>query len=236
MKKYLLIILLCSFLSVNAQNEDKFYTGVSGEMIFSFANIDNNGVAGSNLVRWTPWFNVQFVGNYDFNNHVGLFFGAAIRNVGFIYDNAPNLTNVGSDEYENDIIKYKFRNYDFGIPVGVKVGVLDKIFLYGGYEIEFPFTYKQKTFINDVKQDNKISDWFTSRTPAYYNTFFAGVQFPYGLNLKFKWYTSGFFNENYTEVQNGVQVQPYQGLKANIWYFSLCFDIFNKGKMAYDEF
>jgi len=234
MKKLLLICILFSFLGINAQNDKKFYTGLGGEMIFSFANIDNNGTAGSNIMRWTPWFNVQFVGNYDFNNHVGLFFGAAIRNVGFIYDNAPNLGGVAADE--NDVIKYKFRNYDFGIPVGVKIGVLDKIFLYGGYEIEFPFQYKQKTFVNDVKQDNKISVWFTSRTPAYYNTFFAGVQFPYGLNLKFKWYTSEFFNENFTEPTNGGSVQPYQGLKANIWYFSLCFDIFNKGKMAYDEF
>jgi len=231
MKKNLLIILLFIFIVSEAQTQNKFYTGASGEMIFSFANIDNNGVAGSNIMRWTAWFNVQFVGNYDFNNHAGLFFGAAIRNVGFIYDNAPNLNGVAAGE--NDIIKYKFRNYDFGIPVGVKVGILDKIFLYGGYEIEFPFQYKQKAFVNDVKQDNKISVWFTSRTPAYYNTFFAGIQFPYGLNLKFKWYTSEFFNENFTD---GDGSHPYMGLKANIWYFSLCFDIFNKGKIVYEEF
>jgi len=201
--------------------------------VVSFANIEYDGVAGSNIVRWTPWFNVQFLGNYDFNNHFGLFFGAAIRNVGFIYDNAPNLTNLGSDEYDNQVIKYKFRNYDFGVPVGIKIGVLDKVFLFGGYEIEFPFWFKQKTFINDVKQDEKISVWFTSRTPAYYNTFFAGIQFPYGFSVKFKWYTSEFFNENYTEIQNGVAVKPYQGLKANMWYFSLCFSLFDKGKVAH---
>lgn len=205
-------------------------------MIFSFANIENsNWSAGTDIVRWSPWFNLQFYGNYDLNNHFGLIFGVAVRNVGFIYDNAPPSIN-NLEVQENDVVKYKFRNYDFGIPVGIKVGVLDKIFLYGGYEIEFPFAYKQKTFINDVKQDDKISGWFSDRTPAYYNTFFAGIQFPYGFNVKFKWYTSEFFNENYTETQNGVQVQPYKGLKANIWYFSLCFDIFNKGKIVYDEF
>jgi hypothetical protein len=233
MKKIALIALLFSLLGINAQAQDKFYTSSGGEMIFSFANIDNNGVAGSNIVRWTPWFNVQFYGNYDFNNHFGLIFGAAIRNVGFIYDNAPNLNNIGSDEYENDNIKYKFRNYDFGVPVGIKLGILDKVFLFGGYEIEFPFWFKQKTFINDVKQDEKISIWFTSRTPAYYNTFFAGIQFPYGFSVKFKYYTSGFFNENYTEIQNGVSVQPYKGLKANMWYFSLCFSLFDRGKWEY---
>jgi len=234
MKKYLLIFLLFTFLGLNAQTGKKIYTGISGEMIFSFASIDNNGISGSNIMRWSPWFNAQFFANYDFNNHVGLIFGAAIRNVGFVYDNAPNLGGIAAGE--NDIIKYKFRNYDFGIPVGVKVGILDKIFLYGGYEIEFPFQFKQKAFVNDVKQDNKISTWFTSRTPAYYNTFFAGVQFPYGLNLKFKWYTSEFFNENFTEPSNGGTVQPYQGLKANIWYFSLSFYLFNKGEMVYQEF
>lgn len=233
MRKLLfLAVLIISFTSfVHAQN--KVYTTVGGEMIFSFANIDYNGVAGSNIVRWTPWFNFQFYGNYDFNNHVGLIFGASIRNVGFIYDNAPNLNNIGSDEYDNDVIKYKFRNYDFGIPVGIKLGIFDKIFLFGGYEIEFPFWFKQKTFINGVKQDNKISTWFTSRTPSYYHTFFAGIQFPHGLTLKFKYYTSEFFNENYTEIQNGATVRPYKGLKANIWYFSLCFDLFNRGSLVH---
>lgn len=233
MNKYLLIVLLFALSGLNARGQNKLYTTSGGEMIFSFANIDYNGVEGSNIMRWTPWFNVQFFGNYDFNNHVGLIFGAAIRNVGFIYDDAPNLNNLGSDEFDNQVIKYKFRNYDFGIPVGIKLGILDKVFLFGGYEIEFPFWFKQKTFINDVKQDDKISVWFTSRTPAYYNTFFAGIQFPHGLSIKFKYYSSEFFNENYTEIQNGVSVQPYKGLKANIWYFSLCFDMFDRGKIIH---
>ena len=231
MKKLLLIALLFCFTAITTQAQNKqLYTTSSGEMIFSFANIDYNGVSGSNIVRWTPWFNVQFLGNYDINNNFGLLFGAAIRNVGFIYDNAPNLTNIGSDEYDNAVIKYKFRNYDFGIPIGIKVGVLDKIFLFGGYEVEFPFWFKQKTFINDAKQDNKISTWFSSRTPAVYNTFFVGIQFPYGLSVKFKYYATGFFNEDFTEVQNGITVQPYKGLKADMWYFSLSFNLFNSGK------
>ena len=89
MKKILLILLVLSFIGVNAQDDKKFYTGLGGEMIFSFATIDNsNWSSGYDIMRWSPWFNLQFFGNYDFNNHVGFIFGAAIRNVGFIYNNA----------------------------------------------------------------------------------------------------------------------------------------------------
>jgi len=70
---------------------------------------------------------------YDINNNFGLLFGAAIRNVGFIY-NVQDGTGT----------KKKFRNYDFGIPVGVKVGNMRKTFFFAGYEIEFPLNYKEK--------------------------------------------------------------------------------------------
>lgn len=224
-----LFLLLVAFIGisfpVNAQN--KFYTTSGGEMIFSFASIDNNGIDGDNVIRWSPVFNVQFFGNYDFSKNAGLIFGAAIRNVGFIDDNPDPL---------NSNIKKKYRNYDFGIPVGIKIGNLDKLFFYTGYEIEFPFHYKEKTFINGDKQDNKISVWFTNRTPAFYHSVFGGIQFPYGLNVKVKYYFSNFFNEDFTETINGVETQPYLGKKANIIYFSLSFDLFKNYSIDYHEY
>jgi len=123
-----------------------------------------------------------------------------------------------------------------GIPVGIKVGNLDKLFFYTGYEIEFPFHYKEKTFINGDKQDSKISVWFTKRTPALYHTVFAGIQLPYGLNVKVKYYFSNFFNEDFTVTVDGKEDHPYLGKKANIIYFSLSFDIFKNYSIDYHEF
>ncbi len=139
----LAIVILATF-SVSAQSD--FYVTSGGEMIFSFATIDNNGNESGNVMRWSPVFNLQGYGNYDFNKNIGLLFGLGLRNVGFIYD-VPG-TNT----------KKKFRNYDIGIPIGFKLGDMNKVFVYGGYEIEFPINYKEKTFIDEQK--TKFSVWF----------------------------------------------------------------------------
>jgi hypothetical protein len=217
MKKRLLAIFLFigSVLTTTAQSSKSYVTS-GGEMIFSLATIDNAGVTNGNILRWSPAFNLQVFGNYDFNSHVGFIYGGALRNVGFIYED-PN----------NSGVRKKFRNYDIGIPVGIKVGNLHKLFVYGGYEIEFPINYKEKTIVNEEK--TKFSTWFSSRVPALYHTVFIGVQFPYGVSLKFKYYLSGFFNQNYTQNDG---VQPYKGLKANVFYFSISTSLF-KGNDIY---
>ena len=126
--------------------------------------------------------------------------------------------------------KKKFRNYNLAIPVGVKLGNLNKVFFYGGYEIEFPFNYKEKTYIDEQK--TKFNVWFSKRVPSYYNTVFVGVQFPYGLSLKFKYYLSEFFNQGYTESDG---TQPYKGLKANVFYFSITSSLFRNTTAVYKE-
>ena len=219
MKKliFTLSIALLSAISTFAQSD--FYVTSGGEMIFSFATIDNNGNATGNIMRWSPVFNFHGHGNYDFNKNIGLIFGLGIRNVGFIY----NEPGTG--------IKKKYRNYNIGIPVGVKLGNLGKVFVYGGYEIEFPINYKEKTFINEQK--TKFNVWFSKRVPAYYHSAFFGVQFPYGLSLKFKYYISEFFNQDYTENDGN---QPYKGFEANVFYFSLTTSLFRDNKVIVTEY
>jgi len=51
----------------------------------------------------------------------------------------------------------------------------------------------------------------------------AGIQFPYGANLKFKYYLSEFHNQDY---MNGAGVKPYAGLSSHVYYFSLSFFLF----------
>ena len=224
--KILLVVGMFAFMANIANAQVRTYATTGGEIIFSFADIDNNDINPDNIIRFSPVFNLQVFGNFDFGKNFGLLAGGTIRNVGFIN---------GNTDPDNSGIKKKYRTYNLGIPVGFKVGDVNKFFFFGGYEIEFPFHYKEKTFVNGVKQDNKISTWFTSRVPTFYNSVFAGIQFPYGLNLKFKYYFTNFFNEGFTETVNSEDVMPYQGYKANVFYFSLSFALFQNNHVYYKE-
>ena len=208
--------------------KNAFYTTSGGEMIFSFATIDDAGSETGNIIRWSPVFNFQNLANYDLGKNVGLFSGINVRNVGFIYDNyqAPGAETT---------VKKKFRNYTVGVPLGIKLGNLRKFFIYGGYEIEFPVNYKEKTFENERKTD-KFNVWFSNRVPAYYHTFLVGLQFPYGGNLKFKYYLTNFHNKDFTEtLLDGTEVKPYGFLNANVFYISLNFALFKNDDFYFKE-
>ncbi|MDW7695955.1 hypothetical protein R9C00_25785 [Flammeovirgaceae bacterium SG7u.111] len=224
MKKiYTVLAILTLFVTAetNAQS-GQVYTTSGGEMIFSFAQIDNNGNEKGNIMRFSPVFNLQNMVNYDMSPNFGVYSGLAVRNVGFIYKD-PNTD-----------IKKKYRNYNLGIPFGVKFGNLDGLFLYGGYELEIPFNYKEKTFEGERKTD-KFNVWFSKRTPSIYNTVVLGVQFPYGANLKFKYYLTNFFNKDYSEMQNGVSVKPFENFDANVFYFALSFKLFRNTEIYYKD-
>jgi hypothetical protein len=215
MKKITLIVLFATMFNFGfSQSENYWSTG--GEMIFSFANIDNNGDDGGNIMRWSPVFNAQGMYNMDINGSFGIFTGLAIRNVGFIYNNYKII-----EDDQIITVKKKFRTYNLGLPIGFKLGNLKKTFLYAGYDLEFPFHYKEKTF-RDEKKD-KFSSWFSNRVEQFQHGFIVGIQFPYGANLKFKYYLSNFLNMDYTESSGA---KPYDGLKANVFYVSLNFNLF----------
>jgi hypothetical protein len=190
-------------------SQSKPYVTLRTEGIFSLADINDNGSSESSILRWAPFLNIQSMLNKDFGNKFGLFTGIAVRNVGYIYG---GYTEPATD----NIYKKKFRSYNIGVPFGIKLGNLDGMFIYGGYELELPFLYKEKTFLNGDKI-NKITDWFSNREEPFQHGFLVGIEFPWGLNVKFKYYLSEFHNQNYTE--NGIK--PYEGLKSNIFYFSL---------------
>jgi hypothetical protein len=73
-----------------------------------------------------------------------------------------------------------------GIPVGFKIGKLDNFLFFGGYEMEFPYVYKEKLFQKEVKED-KFTVWFSDRVEPFQQSVMAGIQFPYGLTIKFKY-------------------------------------------------
>lgn len=193
----------------------KWYRTSGGEWIFSSALLDVNGSDQGSVVRFSPFFNAQLLANYDFSNGAGAFFGLSVRNIGFIYD-VPDTS-----------LRYKFRTYDVGIPVGFKIGDMDGTMLFAGYEIEFPINYKEKRFENEKKED-KFNVWFSDRNEKVYHTVMLGMQFLHGATLKFKYHITNFHNKDFSEDVNGVKVKPYAGLNANIIYVSLGFGLFKK--------
>jgi hypothetical protein len=212
--KRLLIIFTAIFIWFNISAQSKTYWSSGGEMLFSFANISDNGTSGGSVLRWAPVINLQGTFNSDFNQNLGVFTGLAVRNVGYIYDNyhVRNTDGTFGEEY-----KKKFRSYNIAVPVGIKFGDLDNIFFYAGYEVELPFLYKEKTFDQGDKID-KITGWFSNRQEMFQHGIIAGVQFPYDFTLKFKYYFSEFHNQDFTDSEGK---KPYSGLESHVMYFSL---------------
>lgn len=204
-----------------AQYDEPYVT--SGlEIIFSKGGTSNDG-----NIRFAPVLNLQTNLNYDLNKNLGVYTGLAVRNVGFIYDGGIAGNNPDPNIY------YKFRSYNLGLPVGIKIGNMEKAFIYGGYEIELPFNYKEKTFINEVKED-KFAVWFSNRTNTFHHSFFVGLQFFSGMNLKFKYYMNDFHNRDFEALDvNGNTVKPYENLKSNIWTISLNIAVFRNAKFFY---
>lgn len=196
----------------------KSYVSTSGEMIFSFARIQKNGADIESNLRWSPVFNWQGINNIDFGNHFGMFYGVAFRNVGFIYNGGGDTTK-------------RHRTYNFGLPVGVKLGNLKGAFIWGGYEFEMPFHYKEKTFVGERKAD-KFDVWFSSRVNWYTQSVFVGINFKKGLNLKFKYYLDNFFNQNFTEANN---IKPFSNMDVNVFYIALDVNVFKDIKKRDDK-
>jgi hypothetical protein len=215
MKNILIVLISCCLSVFSGYSQSKNYVVPGVEMIFSFANIKDQGISETSTMRWAPVLNVESVLHRDINPHLGLFTGIAIRNVGYIYDNYTYPD-------EEQVYKKKFRSYNLGIPLGVKFGDLDKLFFFAGYEIELPFIYKEKTFENDSKETT-ISGWFSSRQNLFQHGLMGGVQFPHGLGVKFKYYLSEFHNQDYSDPAG---IQPYSGLDSHIFYVSINFKLF----------
>lgn len=204
--------------SINAMAQSKVYKSSGGELIFSFADVQAPGeIDIRNVPRFSGFFHFQQLWNYDPADAVGFFSGVAMRNVGIITE-------------PSDTFKLKQRAYALGIPLGIKLGSMDKkFFVFAGGEAEMLFHYKEKHFVNGDKV-KKRSQWFSDKVNMFNPSLFAGVQLPGGANIKFKYYLFDFLNPDYTETVNGVEVKPYAGMKSQMMYVSLGFNIHKRKK------
>jgi hypothetical protein len=230
MKRVLFILALCiAAYSIKAQ-EQKVYMSTGGEIILSGADVVFNGSEVNNNMRFTIFFHLQQQVNFDLTNNVGLYTGLGIRNVGLIMEDY--YQNVGYDVDQshpdyNKNTKVKHRSYALGFPIAVRLGSFDKnFFVYGGAEYEWMFHYKQKKFIDGAKY--KFKEWTSDRVNPWIPSWFAGVQFPGGFNLKFKYYLDDFLNKDFVGQDFGENVDYSQFESTGIWYIS--FSTFIKWK------
>lgn len=192
-----------------AFNQDRIYTENSGEFIFSFADVVRNDQSISTPLRFSLFFHAGNNIHFDLNDYLGIYSGWALRNIGFITK-------------ENNV-KTKRRTYSIGIPAAIKLGSFkNNFFLYGGASYEMFFHYKQKQFVDGEK--SKYSEWFSDRTERFAPSFFAGVQFPKGINLKFKFYPNDFLNRSFTGTDFGQAVDYSEYEKTNLFYIALTFN------------
>jgi len=222
MRRVLFILILSLvFFILEAQNE-KIYMTTGGEIILSGADVNFNGTDVNTNMRFTIFFHLQQQVNFDLTNNVGLYTGLGIRNVGLIMEDY--YQNVGYDVDQTDPnynknTKVKHRSYSLGFPLAFKLGSFDdNFFVFGGMEYEWMFHYKQKKFIDGEKY--KFKQWTSDRVNPWIPSWFAGVQFPGGFNLKFKYYLDDFLNKDFTGQDFGVDVDYSQFESTGIWYIS----------------
>jgi hypothetical protein len=219
---YSILVVLLPGIILAQDEDDKIYTTTSGELIFSFASVDYAGNEEGSIMRFSPVINIQNLVNFDQSEKLGFFAGLSVRNVGFIYD-------------VDETTRKKYRTYNVGIPVGVKIGNLENKFLFFGYELEIPVNYKEKTFVDEDRQDKK-NYWFTSRVPTVNHSLMAGIQLPYGATIKFKYYLTNFFDEDFTASDGqGGTYKPYGDVNVNIFYFSLSFGLLKDTNFYYNK-
>ena len=217
MRKYLLWLALFTGFNLSASYSQKVYSTSSGELIFSFANVNNSGAPVSSLMRFTCFFHTGEYWHMDLSPMLGIFTGVGIRNVGFITKGQNDPAQLA----DNSIDEVKRRSYTLGFPLAIKFGSFkDNFYLYAGGEYELLFHYKEKHFKGGTKI--KTTEWFSNKTNRFLPSVFVGMQLPRGMNLKLKYYLYDFMNRDYVD-ENGNK--PYANLKSQVFYLSLSFNV-----------
>ncbi len=203
----------------------KVYTTTGGEMIFQMSEINRSGDHIPTNLRWTVFLHLGTNVHLDLGNAVGFYSGVAIRNVGFIM-NEYN-TNINNEQV---LVKHIYRTYNLGVPLAIKLGSIDKnFFIFGGGEYEWLFHFKHKYWPSGnggrSNEKTKYTEWFSNEVKSLIPSLFAGIQFPGGVNLKFKYYLQNYMNKNYVDSAGD---KPYEDLNIKLFYISLSVNIRHK--------
>ena len=85
MKQKAILTIAFVLLAVPSFSQLDTYTTTGLEIIFSLADIEDNGADQSSILRFAPVINIETMLNADMSDRFGLFTGLGIRNVGYIY-------------------------------------------------------------------------------------------------------------------------------------------------------
>lgn len=237
----------------NAQQ--KVYLSSGGEMIFSWGDLKfdqdwvdantNQSTGGSpsivgTPVRFTIFFHFgQFV-NFDVSNNLGFYSGVSMRNVGIISDEVLPIqyepTNQDALQFHD--IKVIRRTYNLGVPLAIKIGSFkDHFFVYGGGEIEWAICYKEKYWRAHSRSGgkSKYHTWWPNQVNTFQPSYFVGLQFPGGINVKAKYYPDNFLNHSFARNTTSPEANVVGDLtkyaQSNLFYVSLSYH-FNTSKIT----
>jgi hypothetical protein len=208
----LLMIIAVKF-QVGAQTNT--YSTSGGEIIFSwgdlkytdqFKNTFGDAQISGQPVRFTVFFHLQQFWHLDLGNNVGFFTGLGLRNIGMVSDEVlpENYQDPTPTYFNAKVIR---RTYSLGIPLAIKLGSFkDHLHIYGGGEIEWAFHMKEKWWNSHTRSGTKTktTPWWPNQITTFLPSTFIGVQFPGGVNLKFKYYLENFLNQNYDDYTNAT--------------------------------
>ena len=197
-------------------NTKKMYTKSASEFIFSWGDVNAQGLNLESKVRFSVFVNLGQQFHKDFSEKAGMYTGISIRNVGIIND-------------LNDTVKLKQRVYTLGVPLAIKLGNMQGTHLAIGAEAEFAFNYKQKLYINDEK--SKTNEWFSDRTEIFLPSAFAEIHTKQGGYIKFKYYLTDFLVAGKQKVN--VPNLTYVPTKSQMLYVSFGYAIPNKKIKGY---
>lgn len=232
-KLYILsITLLLGWQGLIAQTD--VYSITSGELLFQWGELEytdeyktanpDDEILNSPL-RFTMFFHLGYNLHIDFSDKFGVYSGLGIRNVGMI--NNERLKD------EDDVIQdYKFvrRSYNLGIPFAFKLGSFENnTYLYFGGELELQFAFKQKYWDSHDRSGSKTKydEWFGDQTNTLLPSAFVGIQFPYGMNVRFKYYLDDFLNHDYKNPNDPLRdLTRYES--SQLMYFSLSWQFENE--------
>ena len=211
------ILFAASLIFAQQAKSQDVYLVTSWENLFQWAEVPSTPQNSTNInerLRYTIFLNLGQYVHVDLNDNIGLYSGLAIRNVGFIYD-----TDIPTKTIR--------RSYNLGIPLTLKLGVFDKhLYVYGGAEYELLFHYKGKRWDSNDRNGTKYKDteWFSAKTNRFVPSWHVGLQFPGGLNVKYKQYIGDFLNPDYTGGDLGAQSVSFSDYgSVKMHYIAVCF-------------
>lgn len=218
MQKTILALIICfAILAFQDLSSQDVYSVSSGELLFQFSDTEVNGLPVQEQLRFTIFPHFGQYWHLDLGNSIGMYTGMALRNVGFIYDEGIPLQ------------KTIRRSLNLGVPLALKVGSFKHhFFIFGGGEYELLFHYKAKRWYSNEREGEKVTDseWFSDKTNRFVPAAVAGIQFPGGFNVKFKYYLDDFLNlDYYGRDLHEADVSFASYTNHNMFYFSVSWQL-----------